>query len=295
MTVCVKDLTKRYQGRFYRHFSFYILWLISFSCFAEVLASYGNGLFDGTYRTSTSVWKMHVASAVLSAIGSLYFIFRQMRNFLQARRRSEGVQAVPARLGLFRESNRKIFTEHACWNIGQFVSGLIVVAALLLDFNLWWNGTSIFGMEHQFSHINATFFSETNVTNSTLAPIDGTRYLPPDSGLVAVLRSLVAFCCILMWIGLLYYFRWFENTAHIIRIFLRIIYDFMPFFYVVIVQVIGFAFAFRLIYSSFTQRHLQTCEVTSEDGDFGMCDEVRTGYDSLLRALHTSFLIGFLG
>ena len=276
MTACVKDLTKRYQGRFYRQFSFYILWLISFSCFAEVLASYGNGLFDGTYRTSTSVWKMHVASAILSAIGSLYFFIRQLRNFLRARRHFEGVQAVLVRLGLLRESNHKILTEHACWNIGQFVSSSIVVAALLLDFNLWWNGS--------ISHINAT-----------LAPIDGTRSLPPDSGLVAVLRSLVAFCCIIMWIGLLYYFRWFENTAHIIRIFLRIIYDFMPFFYVVIVQVIGFAFAFRLIYSSFTQRHLQTCEVTSEDGDFGMCDEVRTGYDSLLRALHTSFVIGFLG
>lgn len=151
----------------------------------------------------------------------------------------------------------KLFTEHKFWNYLQRINYGIVFVALVLDLIIL-------------------------------------RSNAESDELLDLLRSVTAVCAILMWIGSLHYMRGFEYTAHIIRMFSQIITDFLPFFLIVFIQVVGFAICFRLIYSGYAQ-DLQTCELISEDGDIGICDEVETGYDSFLRALYTAYLTGFLG
>ena len=59
--------------------------------------------------------------------------------------------------------------------------------------------------------------------------------------ILTALRVVVAFTVVLMWFGLLYYFRGFESFAATVRMLSEIVKQFIPFFQLIFILVIGFS------------------------------------------------------
>lgn len=121
--------------------------------------------------------------------------------------------------------------------------------------------------------------------------------------ILTALRVVVAFTVVLMWFGLLYYFRGFESFAATVRMLSEIVKQFIPFAQLIFILVIGFSIAFRVLFSNYANKDMM-CEVvgsTSNEEDgfadpiYGLCDDVKSGFDSLPRSLMTTFIAGFLG
>lgn len=249
--------------------SLYLLWLICFSAYANTLAWHGSKLFDGSHPFNGTrpplAGVVHAISLVSSMLLEAYSVRRE---WLQHEEEKD------TRSNWYSSWN----SEQCFWNSLQQLTHAFFWIVIIMNIIVWSNTGKRDPDEHGNVTMNGRGSSGTN---------EGTTFID-------LLRVVTAFSIILMWIGWLHWFRGYGPTALIIRMFTSIYYDLPQFIVVVLVQVVGFALAFRLIYSGYKE-DFQTCELTDDGGSIGMCDEVQTGYDSLSRSLFTAFLTGFLG